>query len=108
MNNLRSLREDNDWTLEYVGSRIGASAGAISRYETEQRALTADTIAAFCALYGVSADYLLGLSPWPFADVSKLDRAILFAYHAAPADIKRVVHVTLAPYQQDIPIEIAA
>lgn len=108
MNNLRSLREDNDWTLEYVGSLIGASATAISRYETEKRSLTADIIAAFCSLYGVSADYLLGLSPAPAADVSKLDRSILAAYHAAPADIKRIVHVTLAPYQQEAYLTIAA
>lgn len=108
MNNLRTLREDNDWTLEYVGSLIGASATAISRYETEKRSLTAEIIAAFCALYGVSADYLLGLSPAPVSDVSKLDRSILAAYHAAPASIKRIVHVALAPYQQEKYIALAA
>lgn len=108
MNKLRSLREDHDWTLEDVGAMIGASATTVSRYETEKRALTAETITAFCALYGVSADYLLGLSPWYAQDVSKLDRAILSAYHAAPAEIKRIVHVTLAPYQQEVYIGLAA
>lgn len=89
MNRLRALREDNDWTLEYVGARIGASIAAVSRYETEQRALTPDNIAAFCRLYGVTADYLLGFSLWRSPNVSKLDRTILAAYHAAPEEIKK-------------------
>ena len=89
MNRLRALREDNDWTLAYVGAKIGASITAVSRYETEQRSLTPESIAAFCRLYEVTADYLLGFSLWRTPNVSKLDSTILAAYHAAPAEIKK-------------------
>lgn len=89
MNRLRDLREDNDWTLAYVATKIGATAAAVSRYEKEQRTLTPETIAAFCRLYGVTADYLLGFSLWKTPNVSKLDTTILAAYHAAPAEVKK-------------------
>lgn len=62
MNRLRDLREDADMTQVQVGKILGLSSVAIGRYETEQRQLTPDLIARFCALYHVSADYLLGLS----------------------------------------------
>lgn len=41
---------------------LGATNTSISMYELGQRQLTPDLIAKFCALYHVSADYLLGLS----------------------------------------------
>ncbi len=45
-----------------VGNIIGVTAATVGRYELGQRQLTPDLIAKFCALYHVSADYLLGLS----------------------------------------------
>lgn len=62
MNRLRDLREDADMTQTQVGKILGLSAVAIGRYETEQRQLTPELIVKFCALYHVSADYLLGIS----------------------------------------------
>ncbi len=41
---------------------LGATNTSISMYELGQRQLTPNLIAQFCALYHVSADYLLGLS----------------------------------------------
>lgn len=102
MNRLRMLREDHDWTLAHVGAMIGATATTVSRYETGKRALTAESIKIFCTLYGVSADYLLGFTSWQVETAARVDVAILSAYHAAPAEVKRIVHVALAPYQQEI------
>lgn len=97
MNRLRNLREARGWTLEAVGKRVGLSAAAVSRYETEQRGITAELIEAFSRLYGVSADYLLGLSRVPHN--APLEKAILSAYYAAPDVIKGDVLAILAPYQ---------
>lgn len=62
MNRLRDLREDLDMTQADVGNAIGVTAVTVGRYELGQRQLTPDLIAKFCALYHVSADYLLGFS----------------------------------------------
>lgn len=49
-------------TQAEVGNAVGVSAMAVSQYECEKRGLSVDMICKFCALYHVSADYLLGLS----------------------------------------------
>ena len=51
-----------DMTQAEVGNAVGVSAMAVSQYESEKRGLSVDMICKFCALYQVSADYLLGLS----------------------------------------------
>ena len=56
------MREDMDMTQAEVGNAVGVSAMAVSQYESEKRGLSVDMICKFCALYQVSADYLLGLS----------------------------------------------
>lgn len=100
MNRLRELREDRDMTLEDIGRKIGVSPQAVGRYETEARHLSDDLILTFCSLYGVTADYLLGLSNSPRPTVSELDTALLLAYHAAPVEIRGIVDHALAPYKQ--------
>lgn len=62
MNRLRDLREDADMTQIEVGGILGLSPAAIGHYESGRRQLTPDLIAKFCALYHVTADYLLGFS----------------------------------------------
>ena len=101
MNRLRELREDRDLTLADVGAAVGASGTAVARYEAEKRALTAGLILKFCAFYGVTADYLLGLSTWRTPVVSKLDTDLLAAYHSAPAEIRSIIDHALAPYQKE-------
>ena len=101
MNRLRELREDSDMTLAEVGEAIGATATTVGRYEAEKRAFTAELLIKFCGLYGVSADYILGLSKRRTADVSNLDMTLLAAYHNAPEEIRRIVRTALAPYQKE-------
>lgn len=101
MNRLRELREDRDLTLEEIGEKIGATAQAVGRYETGRRHISDDLILKFCKLYGVTADYLLGLSSSPWSVVSEMDTALIMAYQAAPAEIKGIVDHALAPYKQE-------
>ena len=61
-NRLRQIRNEHGFTQAEVGDAIGLSAAAIGHYESGKRSLTAALIAKLCALYHVSADYLLGLS----------------------------------------------
>ena len=59
---IRNLREDNDYTQEYVASRLGTSQTMYARYERGANEIPVRHIIKLCKLYGVSADYILGLS----------------------------------------------
>lgn len=101
MNRLRDLREDRDQTLSEIGLAIGVSPMAVSQYERELRALTPDLICKFCSLYGVTADYLLGIADYPHPVVSDSDTALLRAYHAAPLEIQKIINTALTPYKEE-------
>lgn len=60
---IKKLRNEKNWTQEYVAKRLNISAPALSRYESgacEPKDLA--MISQFAQLYNVSTDYLLGLS----------------------------------------------
>ncbi|MBQ8684112.1 MAG: helix-turn-helix transcriptional regulator [Clostridia bacterium] len=55
-------------TLEQVAQSMNTSYTTISRYENEKRQVDPAAMTAFCTLYQVSADYILGLPkdlPYP-------------------------------------------
>lgn len=58
-NRVRELREDNDYTQQYVANRIGITQRKYSYIETGTQQLTAEILVALSALYNVSVDYLL-------------------------------------------------
>ena len=62
MNRVKQLREENNWTQEYLGNLLNVKKAAISKYETGRAALTDDTICRLVQIFQVSADYLLGIS----------------------------------------------
>ena len=65
---LRKARKANKKTLVQVGRIMNMSHSAISRFENENRKIEPETLAQFCRLYKVSADYILGLPqdmPYP-------------------------------------------
>ena len=98
---LRELREDRGERLDQVAAAFDVHPTTISKYELEQRSLTAEWVVKFCRYYNVTADYLLGLSALPHAAVSDSDTALLRAYDAAPDNIKAIVDTALAPYKEE-------
>ena len=62
MKRMKNLREDNDYTQEYVAHYIGTSQTMYARYERGANEMPIRHLVALCKLYQVSADYLLGLS----------------------------------------------
>lgn len=67
--NIRNLREDKDWTQQYVADRIGVNRRTYSAYETGVNSMTPEILIQLAQLYQTSVDYLLGLtreqSPYP-------------------------------------------
>ncbi len=59
---IRDLREDSDYTQAYVASVLGTSQTMYARYERGANELPIRHLIKLCALYGVSADYILGLT----------------------------------------------
>lgn len=62
---MRDLREDSDYTQEYVAKILGTSQTMYARYERGANELPIHHLLSLCELYHVSADYLLGLSNNP-------------------------------------------
>lgn len=59
---IRDLREDHDYTQEYVASYLGMKQSQYSRYERGLRDTPTDVLIALVKLYNVSADYILGIT----------------------------------------------
>ena len=57
---IRSLREDNDLTQEYIGKIINVSQRTYSRYENDERAIPVEILGKLADFYETSIDYLVG------------------------------------------------
>lgn len=60
---IRDLREDHDYTQDYVAKYLGTSQTMYARYERGANELPIRHLYYLCKLYNVSADNILGLSP---------------------------------------------
>ena len=56
---MRDLREDSDYTQEYVAHILGTSQTMYARYERGANEMPIRHLVKLCDLYQVSADYLL-------------------------------------------------
>ena len=59
---LRDLREDHDKTQAEIVAVLGTSQTMYARYERGANEMPVRHVIALCRYYGVSADYLLGLT----------------------------------------------
>ena len=59
---IKDLREDSDYTQEYVAAYLGTSQTMYARYERGANELPIRHLIKLCYLYNVSSDYILGLS----------------------------------------------
>lgn len=62
---MRDLREDADRTQQQIAEVLGTSQTMYARYERGANELPIRHLIVLCRYYGVSADYLLGLSDEP-------------------------------------------
>ena len=59
---IRHIREDRDLTQEEVGKLLNKSQQGYNHIETGRAELKIDDLIRLCRFYGVSADYLIGLT----------------------------------------------
>ncbi|HFI0168156.1 helix-turn-helix domain-containing protein [Streptococcus suis] len=62
---VKDLREDCDFTQEYLAQYLSCSQSAYSKIESGKRQLSIDYLVKLSNLYQVSTDYLLGLTDFP-------------------------------------------
>ena len=62
---LYELREDNDFTKKYVAKCLIMHPDVYRRYEKGDREIPVWALIKLAGLYGVSVDYLLGLTDDP-------------------------------------------
>ena len=65
---LKATREDNDLYQEDVAKQIGVTPRQIIRWEKNETEMGINKLKELCLIYGVSADYILGLPrnlKWP-------------------------------------------
>lgn len=97
---IRELRISRGWRQEDLAVRLNTTRQTIARYETEKLGIDAGTIDALCDIFGCTADYLLGRSLLPSAELSEEEAALLLAYRAADPNIRAGIQALLAPYQE--------
>ena len=59
---LRAVREDRDLTQNEIGGLLNKSQQGYSHIESGRAELKIDDLKTLCRFYGLSADYLIGLS----------------------------------------------
>jgi len=59
---LKELREDNDYTQEYIAKLTNMKQPQYARYETGKRDIPLDTLIILSNLYSTSVDYILNLT----------------------------------------------
>lgn len=62
---IRDLREDRDLTQRELSKILNCSQQVYSNYELGQRDIPTDILIKLSAFYGVSVDYILGVSNNP-------------------------------------------
>ena len=66
---IRNLREDSDLTQAQLGAKINVPQRTYAYYENGERMIPPQVLIALAQFYGVSVDYLLGLTdqkaPYP-------------------------------------------
>lgn len=62
---IRDLREDNDLKQRQLAEYLNCSQQVYSNYELGQRDVPTDILIRLSTFYGVSVDYLLGLTSNP-------------------------------------------
>ena len=63
---VKDLREDKDFSQEYLAKYLFCSQSAYSKIENGKRQLSIDYLIKLSTLYRVSTDYWLGLTDYPY------------------------------------------
>lgn len=101
MNRIKELRTRRGMTQKDLAELLNCAPTAVSKYELEQLGLDANLIRQLCGIFNCTADYLLGLSILPSAELTEEEAGLLISWRAADPHIKQGIRALLAPYSED-------
>lgn len=74
---LKLLRTEEGLTQNEVAERLGISQQTYSKYEKGTSNMDSDTLKKVCNLYGVTADYVLGISSQANNNLEELVKRVI-------------------------------
>ena len=86
---LKQLRKSHNLTQEELGSRIGLSKAVVSKYENGMGYPTFDMLIQIADYFGVTTDYLLGVTRGKTIDVSSLNETQIETVQRVIAEFNR-------------------
>lgn len=101
MNRLKEIRIQRGLQQKNVAALLNCSPVTVSRYETGERDPDIETILRLCEIFGCTADYLLGRSAVPSAQLSPEEEDLLTAWRRATPEIRAIIDAALAPYREE-------
>lgn len=88
--NLKKLRTARSLTQASFGNRVGLSKAVVSKYENGLGYPTFDVLIRIASFFGVTTDYLLGVSSSKTVDVSGLSDSQVDMVHRIIAEFQNV------------------
>lgn len=88
--NLKKLRKSRSLTQEELGAQVGLSKAVVSKYENSMGYPTFDMLIKIASFFGVTTDYLLGISKGKTVDVSELTDSQIDVIHNIIAEFSKV------------------
>lgn len=85
----RQLRKNHNLTQEELGKQLGLSKAVISKYENSIGYPTLDMLILIAEYFGVTTDYLLGVSKSKTIDVSALTETQIDAVYKMIAEFQK-------------------
>lgn len=86
--NLKKLRKGRGMTQSELGGKIGLSKAVISKYETGLGYPSFDVLIRIAKFFGVTTDYLLGVSGDKLMDITGLTESQADALHRMVAELR--------------------
>ena len=87
--NLKQLRKQRNLTQKELGSQLGLSKAVISKYENGLGYPTFDVLIRIAQHFGVTTDYLLGVSGNKTADITGLTESQVNTIHMLIAEFRK-------------------
>lgn len=86
--NLKKLRKSRELTQKELGAKVSLSKAVISKYENGMGYPSFDVLIRIAQFFGVTTDYLLGVTRGKTVDVSGLTDSQITAIHHLIAELK--------------------
>ena len=97
VNRIREMRQAKGMKQSDLARLLAIAPTAVSKYELGQLDISSATICALCDIFGCTADYLLGRSILPAAELTEEEAAVLLAWREASPQIREAIAVLLRP-----------